>query len=91
MTKESKQKQPRRLTVHQAKLLTIFTGYQLVPMSIVHTEVQSRLGGDLIPVQSWSDPDFISKVLEVYREDMMKILPQMAIDELSKHEESMNE
>ena len=91
MTKQSKQKQPRRLTVHQAKLLTIFTGYQLLPMSIVHTEVQSRLGGDLIPVQYWSDPEFVKKVQEVYREDMMKILPQVAIDTINKYEESTNE
>lgn len=87
-----KEKQPRRLTVHQAKILTIFTGYQLIPFTMVHRDVQSRLGGDLIAIQNYSDPEFLQKVQEVYREDLLKILPQISLDEIEKYEgESTNE
>lgn len=83
MTKELKQ--PKRLTVHQAKLLTIFTGYQLVPFDILHNDIQSRLGGQMISVQSYADPEFMKAVQDIYREDLIRILPQISVNELNKH------
>lgn len=69
-----------RLTHKQGIILTGFTGKLFCRFSDFHADVERRLGRS-VWTHEFADEEFARRMRDLYRDDLMSILPEETVDE----------